>query len=103
MVILVTAILALSAAIASASPFSLTAVEIETPPVIDGIIDATEWEGAALATDFIQYEPRRGEAAAEKTEALIAYDADHLYVAFRAVDPPRFRPIRRRLRLFPSR
>ena len=86
MVILVTAILALSAAIASASPFSLTAVEIETPPVIDGIIDATEWEGAALATDFIQYEPRRGEAAAEKTEALIAYDADHLYVAFRVRD-----------------
>jgi len=86
MIVLATAILAISAATASASPFSLPAVVIESPPAIDGGVDSTEWAGAALATGFIQYEPRRGEAASVKTDALIAYDADHLYVAFRAWD-----------------
>ena len=71
---------------APASPFVLKAVKAGKPPVIDGIVGADEWRGAALATDFIQYEPRRGEPSGVRTEALVLYDAGHLYVAFRAFD-----------------
>jgi hypothetical protein len=67
--------------------FSLSAVRTESPPAIDGIVDDEEWSGAARATDFIQYEPRRGSPSEHRTEALVLYDAEHLYVAFVAWDP----------------
>ncbi|MBE3123733.1 MAG: carbohydrate binding family 9 domain-containing protein, partial [Planctomycetes bacterium] len=54
--------------------------------MIDGNVTDAEWKGAAVATDFVQYEPRRGEPSTVKTEALVMYDAGHLYVAFRAWD-----------------
>ena len=58
MITLAASVLVLSAASASASPFSLPAIKIEAPPQIDGAVDSAEWEGAARATRFIQYEPR---------------------------------------------
>ena len=75
-------------ALSGADPgFELTAVKAVEPPVIDGVIGEEEWTGAALATDFVQYEPRRGEPSDVRTEALVLYDTGHLYVAFRARDP----------------
>jgi hypothetical protein len=56
------------------------------PPVIDGEVGEEEWNAAAVAPGFIQYEPRRGEPSDVRTEALVLYDAGHLYVAFRAWD-----------------
>ncbi len=67
--------------------FQLNAVRSSKTPVIDGVVDEEEWRGAARASDFIQFEPRRGESSTTKTEALVLYDAGHLYVAFRAWDP----------------
>lgn len=60
------------------------------PPVIDGIVDESEWEGAAVAGDFIQFEPRRGEPSEFRTEVLVLYDSTHLYLAYRMWDtePP---------------
>jgi hypothetical protein len=76
---------------ASAAPqdttFSLIAIRTELPPVIDGDVSEEEWSGAARATDFIQYEPRRGTPSDYRTEALVLYDAGHLYVAFVVWDP----------------
>src|SRR2546422_10487498 len=54
--------------------------------VIDGVIGEDEWKGAAIATGFIQYEPRRGEPSGVRTEAIVLFDAGHLYVAFRVWD-----------------
>lgn len=71
----------------SDSLFQLAAVRTASPPEIDGVIGEGEWEDAALATHFIQYEPRRGEPSELRTEALVSYDARHLYVAFRVWDP----------------
>jgi len=71
----------------SDSVFRLRAVEASTPPVIDGVLADGEWNGAAVATGFIQYEPRRGNPATTRTESLVLYDATHLYVAFRMWDP----------------
>jgi hypothetical protein len=39
----------------------LDAVQATRPPVIDGTVAETEWQGATVATSFIQFEPRRGE------------------------------------------
>src|SRR2546422_10889205 len=54
--------------------------------VIDGVIGEDEWKGAAIATGFIQYEPQRGEPSGVRTEAIVLFDAGHLYVAFRVWD-----------------
>jgi hypothetical protein len=81
------AFLVLAASAAGAASFELPAVKAQAPPSVDGVIDEREWDGAARARNFIQYEPRRGEASPVATEALVLYDATHLYVAFRALDP----------------
>ncbi len=68
------------------STFVLTARRVLAAPRIDGAIDSTEWKGAAIAQSFLQYAPRRGDPATQRTEVLVAYDATHLYVAFRVFD-----------------
>jgi hypothetical protein len=65
---------------------AIDAVPLTKPPLIDGIVADSEWPGAAVATSFIQYEPRRGERSEVRTESLVLYDTAHLYVAFRAWD-----------------
>jgi hypothetical protein len=66
--------------------FEIAAIRVAKPPVIDGIVGDDEWRGAAVVTGFIQYEPRRGDRSDVRTDALVLYDAGHLYVAFRAWD-----------------
>jgi hypothetical protein len=76
----------LLAAVLGDSSFVLAARRASTPPRIDGVVDSAEWAGAATATSFLQYTPRRGEAASRPTNVLVAYDSTHLYVAFRVTD-----------------
>jgi hypothetical protein len=64
----------------------IDAVQVAKPPLIDGVVAENEWQGAALASSFIQFEPRRGEPSPIRTESLVLYDVGHLYVAFRAWD-----------------
>src|SRR2546422_2770428 len=64
----------------------IVAVRTAMQPFIDGVIGEDEWKGAAIATGFIQYEPRRGEPSGVRTEAIVLFDAGHLYVAFRVWD-----------------
>ena len=66
--------------------FEMRAIRMARPPVIDGVVGDEEWREAPIARDFVQFEPRRGEPAEVRTEALVAYDAGHIYVAFRAWD-----------------
>jgi hypothetical protein len=75
------------AAVPAAQQFELKAVRAAKPPVIDGTVDDEEWREAAVVREFVQFEPRRGESSSVRTEALLLYDAGHLYVAFRAWDP----------------
>lgn len=74
-------------AAASGPPFEMRVPRAPAPPTIDGVVTDEEWSAAPVAGPFIQFEPRRGEAAAHQTEARVMYDASHLYVAFRAWDP----------------
>ena len=79
--------LAPAVALADAPGATLKAVRTSKPPVIDGRLDEGEWQGAAVATGFVQYQPRRGESSAVRTEVLVLYDEGHLYVGVRAWDP----------------
>jgi len=72
---------------AEAGTFQLKAVRTDKAPTIDGSVGDQEWQDAAKAGNFIQYEPRRGEPSAFKTEALVLYDNSYIYLAFRAWDP----------------
>lgn len=95
-------ILISTAAGAADSSFSLRAVKTETPPIIDGQIEETEWREAARTNDFLQFEPQRGQLSSEQTEVLVMYDAAHLYAAFRVHDslPPTAQLTRRDADLF---
>lgn len=55
-------------------------------PVIDGILDDVVWDEAAVITDFKQIQPVLGVTPSERTEVYLAYDAEFIYVAFRAYD-----------------
>ena len=50
------------------------------------MIDEDEWVGAARAGEFLQYEPRSGEPARERTEVFILYDDTYVYFGFRCFD-----------------
>ncbi|MGE5360945.1 MAG: DUF5916 domain-containing protein, partial [Bacteroidales bacterium] len=76
-----------AAAPQATQPFEIQAVRTAKPPVVDGTIGDEEWQSASVARNFVQFEPRRGEASPLRTEVLVLYDAGHLYVAFRAWDP----------------
>ena len=57
-----------------------------TPPVIDGVLDDTVWEGAPSMDDMHQFEPVDQGEPSERTEVYILYDSDNLYVAARMWD-----------------
>ena len=65
---------------------ALTATRLTGAIVLDGKLEESAWNGAARAADFIQNRPRAGEAATQKTEARVLYDADAIYVAMRMYD-----------------
>ena len=60
---------------------TLTATQVETPPVLDGEVrgDAA-WSLAVAATGFRQTTPDEGEPATERTEVFLVYDDETLYV-----------------------
>lgn len=66
--------------------FSLQALPAPIPPRIDGNVEDAEWAGAALATDFVQFEPQRGTPSPYRTEARVFVNDTVLYVSFRAWD-----------------
>ncbi|MGD2153384.1 MAG: hypothetical protein PVG79_08945, partial [Gemmatimonadales bacterium] len=49
--------------------FVIQAVRVTAPPTIDGVIEEGEWAGAAIADDFIQYQPHLGEPSVVISQA----------------------------------
>ena len=60
------------------------AARTNQPPRIDGRLDDAVWLSVEPITDFVQTSPVEGAPATERTEVWIAYDRDHLYLAFYA-------------------
>lgn len=66
--------------------FQVQAVRANGAVQIDGVPHPEEWKGAPLLDQFVQFEPHRGEAAREKTEAYVLYDDLYVYFGFRCYD-----------------
>lgn len=60
----------------------------EKPPAIDGDLSDDGWKTAAMLKDFYQVQPGDNIEPSLRTEVLVAYDANALYIAFRAYDEP---------------
>ncbi len=67
--------------------FQAQAVRATEAPRIDGVVTEEEWAGAPVFSDFIQFEPQRGDPSVVRSEARILYDSAFVYVAFKAWDP----------------
>ncbi|MEZ5415580.1 MAG: DUF5916 domain-containing protein [Opitutaceae bacterium] len=78
--------LALALAVSPASAATLSVHPTATPPVIDGVIDPAEWNGAARSDAFLQIYPGEGAPPTERTEFWFTYDRDNLYIAVRCHD-----------------
>ena len=55
-------------------------------PVIDGVLNESEWAHAAVIDDFHQVEPIEFAKPSEKTEVLLMYDDNALYIGARLFD-----------------
>jgi hypothetical protein len=65
----------------------LNAVRVGDEDVdVDGLASEPAWERAALATNFVQFEPVEGAPATERTEARVLYGDDALYVYLKAYE-----------------
>ena len=65
---------------------SITALRVEQPPVIDGVMDDGAWQKAPAAGDFVQDEPGDGVPMTERTEFRVLYDARALYIGIWCYD-----------------
>jgi len=70
----------------SAGQPPVTAVRAQRRPIIDGVIEADEWAGAARFENFVQFEPHKGKPAMQKTVGYFLYDDAHIYIAVYAYD-----------------
>jgi hypothetical protein len=60
-----------------------TAVRVQKPPVIDGVLDDPIWKTAPVDSHFLSKRSKPyGKPTAEPTSVQIAYDSENLYVAF---------------------
>jgi hypothetical protein len=58
-----------------------------SPVRVDGLLDETVWESAVEIPVAYEWAPADNEAAPVETVCLLAFDDEHLYVAFRASNP----------------
>src|SRR5688572_30547064 len=65
---------------------SVRVVRTMTPPVIDGDLGDAVWAAAAVVDDLHQVAPVEYAMPDERTEVLILYDDDALYIAARLYD-----------------
>jgi len=63
---------------------TIQAVRLNAPLRIDGHLDEAVYTTVPPISDFIQMEPRAGEAATEKTELWVLFDERNVYVTMRA-------------------
>jgi hypothetical protein len=58
----------------------------ETAPKIDGVLDDAVWQSVKPWDEFKTIKPGYGKPVSEKTEVYVAYDREHIYVAFNCLD-----------------
>jgi hypothetical protein len=60
---------------------SLNAKRVNSAPKIDAVLDEPIWQTAERANNFKQREPYPGNKATQKSEVMIAYDNEAIYIA----------------------
>lgn len=60
--------------------YRIKAARAVEPVRIDGRLDDTAWQAAAVISGFVQNEPRHGEPATQDTHVRFAFDDEFLYV-----------------------
>lgn len=68
---------------AQPSPKVARAVRVSRAPRIDGRLDDATWSRLTPIADFVQQQPREGQAPTEATEVFLAYDDEAIYVGAR--------------------
>ncbi len=66
----------------------VTAVFVEDPPVLDGLVNEDIWRISGKVTAFYQREPDFGEPGSEPTEFYFCYDKDNLYIGMKCYGNP---------------
>lgn len=59
---------------------------VEAEIVVDGVLDESAWDSAAVLTGFSQYTPVDGVAAADSTEVLVWYSSGAIHFGIRAFE-----------------
>ncbi|HEV8631316.1 MAG TPA: DUF5916 domain-containing protein [Thermoanaerobaculia bacterium] len=72
---------------AAADGKTFTVPSASSPVKVDGVLDEPAWEGAVSVPIAYEWTPGDNTPPPVPTEALLTYDRDNLYVAFRAHDP----------------
>jgi hypothetical protein len=83
--VLILLILTVIAVASAREPLHPTRIEAAAPR-IDGVLNDPVWNSAAFVDVFRTYTPDFGREVPQRTKTLMAYDADHLYFAFRCDD-----------------
>lgn len=63
-----------------------TAIRLNEPVVVDGLLDEAIWETAQPMSAFVQTAPFEGQAGTERTEVRVVYDDDAIYIGARFDD-----------------
>ncbi len=66
----------------------ITALRIDVPLKIDGILNESSYNQAEIATDFVQLMPYNGKPSYKPTEVKILYDDDAIYIGAMLYDDP---------------
>lgn len=81
-------VLLLISLIGRAQP-SVKAVFVSRAPSIDGHLSDDAWIQAFKVDYLVQREPNPGQPVSEKTEFLVCYDANYLFVGIKCFDDPK--------------
>ena len=67
----------------SPSDKSTSITFVDQAPVLDGVLDDAVWSQAVVVDEFHQVRPTEYAEPTQRTEFLLAYDKDHLYIGAR--------------------
>ncbi len=87
LVVFIVGLVVLTPLSAGAVERTVGAAAFSEAPRIDGILDDSVWSSASPTTGFVQIEPQFGEPSPFRTEVLVGYTEEALFVAFRCFDP----------------
>ena len=65
---------------------TLRAVRLDSPLVLDGVLDEAVYRTVRAVSGFIQQDPHEGQPATEETELWVLFDDEHIYVSARCWD-----------------